>query len=62
MDEQYTQLRIWRTTLKKLRLVHALTGEKLIELIDRWATEELAKQGYAERQNVQVQTLPPEKE
>ncbi len=59
MDEQYTQLRIWRTTLKKLRFVHALTGEKLIELIDRWADEELKKHGY---QDLQVQALPLEKE
>lgn len=61
-EKEYTQLRIWRSTLKKLRLVHALTGEKLIELIDRWASEELQKQGYANRQDLQVQALPAEKE
>ncbi len=62
MDEQYSQLRIRRSTLKKLKLSSALTGEKLIDLIERWATEELQKQGYADRQNVQVQVLPVEKE
>jgi len=62
MGEQYSQLRIRRSTLKKLKLSSALTGEKLIDLIERWATEELQKQGYADRQNVQVQVLPVEKE
>lgn len=61
-EKEYTQLRIWRSTLKKLRLVHALTGEKLIELIDRWASEELQKQGYENRQDIQIQALPGEKE
>jgi hypothetical protein len=56
MDTHYAQLRIRQTTLKKLRLVHALTGEKIIDLIDRWATEELQKQGY--REDLQVQALP----
>jgi hypothetical protein len=59
MDEQYTQLRIRRTTLRKLKLAGALNGEKLIDLIDRWATEELKKLGY---EDVQVQALPVEKE
>jgi hypothetical protein len=62
MDEQYSQLRIRRSTLKKLKLSSALTGEKLIDLIERWATEELQKQGYANRQDIQVQALPLEKE
>lgn len=63
MDEnEYAQLRIWRSTLKKLKLSSALTGEKIIELIDRWASEELQKQGYENRQDVQVQAVPVEKE
>jgi len=62
MEENYSQLRIRRSTLKKLKLSSALTGEKLIDLIERWATEELKKQGYATSQDVQVQTLPVEKE
>ena len=59
MDEQYTQLRIRRSTLRKLKLAGALNSEKLIDLIDRWATEELKKLGY---ENVQVQAVPVEKE
>lgn len=61
-ENEYAQLRIWRSTLKKLKLSSALTGEKIIELIDRWASEELQKQGYENRQDVQVQALPVEKE
>lgn len=61
-ENEYAQLRIWRSTLRKLKLSSALTGEKIIELIDRWASEELQKQGYENRQDVQVQTLPVEKE
>lgn len=62
MDEQYTQLRIRRSTLRKLKLAGALTGEKLIDMIDRWATEELQKQGYADRQDLQIQAVSVEKE
>lgn len=61
-ENEYAQLRIWRSTLKKLKLSSALTGEKIIELIDRWASEELQKQGYENRQDVQVQTVQVEKE
>jgi hypothetical protein len=59
MDKQYTQLRIRRSTLRKLRLAGALSGEKLIDLIDRWATEELKKYDH---QDIQVQTVQTEKE
>ncbi len=59
MDEQYTQLRIRRSTLRKLKLAGALRGEKLIDLIERWATEELKKLGY---EDVQVQAVSGEKE
>ena len=59
MDEQYAQLRIRRTTLRKLKLAGALRGEKLIDLIERWATEALEKHGY---QDVQGQAVPSQKE
>jgi len=61
-ENEYAQLRIWRSTLKKLKLSSALTGEKIIELIDRLASEELQKQGYESRQDVQVQAVQVEKE
>lgn len=59
MDKQYTQLRIRRSTLRKLRLAGALSGKKLIDLIDLWATEELKKYDH---QDIQVQTVQAEKE
>jgi hypothetical protein len=62
MNGQYSQLRIKRSTLRRLKLASGLTGEKMIDLIERWTTEELVKQGYADRQDLQVQIVPPEKE
>ena len=62
MDEQYTQLRIRRSTLRQLIRAGALTGEKLIDLIERWASEELQKQGYENRQDIQVQAVSVKEE
>ena len=62
MSEQYTQLRIWQATLKKLRRIYAETGESMISIVDRLATDELSRIENATSQNVQVQTLPVEKE
>ena len=62
MSEQYTQLRIWQVTLKKLRRIYAETGESMIAIVDRLATEELKRIQNANRQDVQVQAVPVEKE
>jgi len=59
MDDKYTQLRIWKTTLKKLRRIYAETGESMIATVDRLADQELAR---IADENVQVQALPVEKE
>ena len=40
---EYQTMRIWKETLKKLRRIYAETGESMIAIIDRLATEELAK-------------------
>jgi hypothetical protein len=61
-NEQYTQLRIWRTTLKTLRRIHAETGEDMIAIVDRLANQELNQVQNANRQDVQVQALPKQKE
>ena len=57
-NDTYTQLRIWRTTLKTLRLLHAETGEDMIAIVDRLASQELQRaQGApenADRQDVQI--------
>ena len=41
MDTQYAQLRIWRKTLKKLRLIAALTEQSVIASINQMADEKL---------------------
>jgi hypothetical protein len=62
MTEKYTQLRIWQATLKKLRRIYAETGESMIAIVDRLATEELDRIQNDYRQDVQIQVLPVEKE
>lgn len=36
-------MRIWTRTLVKLRLVAALRGERMVEILDRLVTEELRR-------------------
>lgn len=62
MSKAYTQFRLWTDTLKKLRRIYAETGEPMIAIVDRLADQELKRIQDANRQNVQVQTLPVEKE
>ena len=59
---EYHTLRVWKDTLKKLRYIYAATGESMIAIVDRLATQEYERIQNADRQNVQVQTLPVEKE
>jgi hypothetical protein len=55
----YSTLRIWESTLKKLRRIYAETGESMISVVDRLATQELEK---LTNENAKVQTLQVEKE
>jgi hypothetical protein len=43
MDNKYTHLRILRKTLQPLRMLHALTGESQLDLIDRLVAQELER-------------------
>lgn len=43
MGKEYSQLRIWKSTLKTLRMLYALTGESIISTIDRLAKRELER-------------------
>ena len=61
MDDIYTQLRIRRSTNQKLKLIGALTGEKLIDLIERWCNQELARYEINEK-DTQVQAVQQQKE
>ena len=42
-DKTYTMLRIRQTTHKQLRLIAALSDERLIDTIERLAAQELAR-------------------
>ena len=39
----YTSTRIWTRTVRKLRLIAALTGERMVHVLDRLADAELAR-------------------
>jgi hypothetical protein len=39
----YQTTRIWKETVKKLKLISALTGTSMVATIDRLASEELKK-------------------
>jgi hypothetical protein len=39
----YQTMRVWTRTLKKLRLVAALTGERMVAVMDRLVSEELQR-------------------
>ena len=62
MKERYVQFRLWESTLKKLRRIYAETGESMIAIVDRLATSELARIEQTQRENVQGQAVPSEKE
>ena len=57
--KEYSDLRLWTSTLKKLRRIYAETGESMIAIVDRLATQELEKLTH---ENVQIQVVSPEKE
>lgn len=38
---EYQTIRVWTRTLRKLRLVAALTGERMVAVMDRLVAEEL---------------------
>lgn len=43
MKEQHTTMRIWIKTLRKMRFIHAYTGESMVAILDRLAAEELER-------------------
>lgn len=36
-------MRIWRSTVKKLRMIYAMTGERMVSILDRIITVELER-------------------
>jgi hypothetical protein len=46
----YQTIRIWTRTLRSLRLLAALTGERMVQVLDRLITEELRRVQERERE------------
>jgi hypothetical protein len=46
----YTTIRVWTRTLRALRLIAALTGERMVQVLDRLVGEELKRVRQRERQ------------
>jgi len=61
MNDTYTQMRIWRTTLQALRRIYAETGESMIAIVDRLAMQELRRLDR-EPKDLQIQALPLQEE
>lgn len=43
MERKHETIRIWSKSVKKLRLIYALTGVTMVKILDRILTEELEK-------------------
>jgi hypothetical protein len=48
--ERYRTTRLWETTLKKLRVIAALTDTSIVRVIDRLADAELKRLGISQEQ------------
>ena len=48
--EKYRTTRLWETTLKKLRVIAALTDTSIVRVIDRLANAELKRLGISQEQ------------
>jgi hypothetical protein len=48
--EKYRTTRLWETTLKKLRVIAALTDTSIVRVIDRLADSELKRLGISQEQ------------
>lgn len=41
--EKYTTIKVFTTTLRKLRVIYALTGERMVQILERLVDAELPK-------------------
>ncbi len=48
--EKYRTTRLWDVSLKKLRVIAALTNTSIVKVIDRLANEELRRLGLSQEQ------------
>jgi hypothetical protein len=42
-DNSYQNMKVWRTTLGNLRQIYAITGEKMVVIVDRLVKQELER-------------------
>jgi hypothetical protein len=49
MPPEYQTIRIWTRTLRALRLIAALTGERMVQVLDRLVARELKRIQEQER-------------
>lgn len=42
-NEDYTNMKVWNTTIRKLRLIFGMTGEKMVSILERLVTAELER-------------------
>jgi hypothetical protein len=47
---EHQTIRVWTRTLRKLRLVAALTGERMVAVLDRLVSDELRRVEREERE------------
>lgn len=54
--EDFQTTKLWKQTIRKMKLIAALTGCSMVEVAERLADEELKRLGHA--QGAQNQTEP----
>jgi len=54
--DKYKTIRIWPDTVKALRLLAALTGERMVQVLDRLVRAELERVQAAERKGTEKGT------
>ena len=49
--KDYTTIRMWKTSLKGLRMIYAITGERMVSILDRLIAIELERVMEGKRRN-----------
>ena len=55
----YGSTRIWKRTLRTVRLIAALTGERIVQVLDRLADQELRRVQQESQQHATEQEPEP---
>ena len=54
---EYTTMKVWTRTLRKLRMLAAARGERLVQLLDRLADEEAEREHQAGSETMDKSTV-----